>query len=413
MSADGHPHRGHGHPEVGDGTHVAPIPTELITLNIGPAHPATHGTLRIQVQLDGETIVNAACEIGYLHRGYEKQSENCFYQLVIPYAERLNYMGPVHNSNAWCYACEQLVGVEAPPRAQALRVITSEMGRIIDHAVCIGTNLVDLGALTNFWYMYNYREKIYDLYEELTGARMMVNYPRIGGVSMDAPDGWLESLRKVILELGEATNDVRALVERNRIFMDRTVGVGVVTKEMALSHGVTGPVLRATGIPYDVRKAAPYWGYDKYQWEVPVGKEGDTYDRTIVRFQEMEQSAKIILQAIDSIPGGPVMVDDHLVALPPKDKVYNTMEGLINHFKLIMHGIRPPRGEIYSATEGGNGELGYYIVSDGGPIAYRVRVRGPCYANYSCFPKVITGGMVADAIAALGSINVIAGELDR
>ncbi len=396
-----------------DSTHVQDIPTELLTINIGPSHPATHGTLRLQLQLDGETIVNAACEIGYLHRGYEKQAENCYYQLVIPYAERLNYMGPVNNSNGWCHAVEQLIGIDIPPRAQALRVITSEMGRIIDHAVCIGTNLVDIGALTNFWYMYNYREKIYDLYEELTGARMMVNYPRIGGVSMDAPDGWLESLLKVVGEMNEAVGDVRALIERNRIFMDRTMGVCVIDKQMALSHGVTGPCLRAAGVPLDLRKAQPYWGYEKYQFDVPVAEGGDTYDRTIVRFREMEQSVRIIQQAVASIPTGPVMVDDHLVALPPKDKVYNTMEGLIQHFKLIMHGIRPPKGEIYSVTEGGNGECGFYIVSDGSPTAWRVRVRPACFANYSVFPKIITGSMVADAVAGLGSINIIAGELDR
>lgn len=396
-----------------DATVVQQIPTELLTINIGPSHPATHGTLRIQVQLDGETIVNAACEIGYLHRGYEKQAENCYYQQVIPYAERLNYMGPVNNSNAWCYACEELLGIEAPARANALRVITSEMGRIIDHAVCIGTNLVDMGGLTSFWYLYNYREKIYDLYEELTGARMMVNYPRIGGVSLDAPDGWLEKTLRVMEELQEAVGDVRALIERNRIFMDRTMGVGVITKDMALSHGVTGPCLRAAGVPYDIRRAKPYWGYEKYQFEIPTGTGGDTYDRTIVRFQEMDQSASIIRQAIAGIPGGPVMVEDHLVTLPPKDKVYNTMEGLINHFKLVMHGIRPPKGEVYSITEGGNGEVGFYIVSDGGPTGWRVRVRPACLANYSCFPKVITGQLVADMIAALGSINVIAGELDR
>ncbi len=398
---------------IHDGTHVQPIPTELLTLNIGPSHPATHGTLRIQVQLDGETIVNAGCEIGYLHRGYEKQSENCFYQLVIPYAERLNYMGPVHNSNAWCHACETLLGIEIPVRAQALRVITSEMSRIIDHCVCIGTNLVDIGALTNFWYMYNYREKIYDLFEELTGARMMVNYPRIGGVSQDAPDGWFAKLIRVLGEMKEAVGDVQALVERNRIFMDRTIGVGVISQEMAISHAVTGPCLRATGIPLDLRKAQPYWGYEKYDFEVPVATGGDTYDRTIVRFQEMYQSVRIIEQAVASIPGGPTMVEDHLVALPEKDKVYNTMEGLINHFKLIMHGIQPPKGEIYSATEGGNGEIGFYIVSDGGPMAWRARIRPPCFANYSTFPKMIKGQMIADAVAALGSINVIAGELDR
>jgi NADH:ubiquinone oxidoreductase subunit D len=213
--------------------------------------------------------------------------------------------------------------------------------------------------------------------------------------------------------MGEAVGDVRALIERNRIFMDRTIGVGVITREQAISHGVTGPCLRAAGIGYDVRKTQPYWGYEKYEFDVPTGESGDTYDRTIVRFREMDQSVRIIKQAIASIPGGPVMVEDHLIALPPKDKVYNTMEGLINHFKLIMHGIRPPRGELYSATEGGNGELGFYLISDGSPQAFRVRIRPPCFANYSVFPKVITGALIADAVAALGSINVIAGELDR
>jgi len=396
-----------------NGTQVQGIPTELLTINLGPSHPAMHGTLRVQVQLDGETIVNSACEIGYLHRGFEKQAENCQYQLVIPYAERLNYMGPVHNSNAWCYACEQLLGIEAPPRAQAIRVITSEMSRIIDHCVCIGTNLVDLGALTNFWYMYNYREKIYDLFEELTGARMMLNYPRIGGVSMDLPDGWADGVRKVMADLQEVLDDVRGLVERNRIFMDRTIGVGAISKELAISHGVTGPCLRAAGVAHDLRKAQPYWGYETYDFDIPVGSHGDTYDRTLVRFHEMEQSRRIVLQALDRLPGGPFMTQDHLVALLPKDKVYNTMEGLINHFKLVMHGIQPARGEIYSATEGGNGELGFYIVSDGSPQAWRVRIRPPCFANYSTFPKVIQGQMVADLIAALGSINIIAGELDR
>lgn len=401
------------HPFATSSTQVPPLPSDLLTLNIGPAHPATHGTLRLQIQLDGETIVNCGAEIGYLHRGFEKQSEACQYQLVIPYAERLNYMGPVHNSNAWCYACEGLLGIEAPARAQSLRVITSEMARIIDHAVCIGTNLVDMGALTNFWYMYNYREKIYDLMEELTGARMMVNYARIGGVSLDAPEGWLNGVRRVMADLMEVLAEVQGLVARNRIFMDRTQGVGVITKELAISHSVTGPCARAAGVNWDLRKSQPYWGYEKYNFEIPVETTGDTYARTLVRFREMEESRKIVLQAVDAIQDGPVMVTDHLVALPPKDKVYNTMEGLINHFKLIMHGICPPRGEFYSATEGGNGELGYYIVSDGGPSAWRVRIRPPCFANYSVFPKIITGQLVADAVASLGSINVIAGELDR
>ena len=394
-------------------TEVQPVPTERLVVNIGPSHPVTHGTLRIQMELDGETIVRSACEIGYLHRGFEKQAENVFYEHVIPYAERLNYMGPVHNSNAWCYAVEQLLGITAPPRAQALRVITSELARIIDHCVCIGTNLVDLGGLTNFWYLYGYRERIYDLYEELTGARMMVNYPRVGGVSMDLPDGWAAMCRKVLEELGPTLADVQGLVERNRIFYDRTSGVCKISKTDAMNFGMTGPCLRATGIPYDVRKAQPYWGYETCDFDVPVRQNGDTYDRITLRFDEIEQSRRIVLQALDRLPDGPHILQDPRYTMPPKDLVYNTMEGLINHFKIVMHGVSPPVGEVYSATEGGNGELGFYIVSDGGPKAWRVRIRPPCFANYSAFPTMIRGSMLADAVAALGSVNVIAGELDR
>ncbi|NOY27142.1 MAG: NADH dehydrogenase (quinone) subunit D [Oligoflexia bacterium] len=394
-------------------TKLAPIATERLVINIGPSHPVTHGTLRIQAELDGETIVRTGCEIGYLHRGFEKQAENVFFEHVVPYAERLNYMSPVHNSNAWCHAVETLIGMEIPARAQAIRVITSEMARIIDHAVCAGTNFVDLGALTNFWYLYAYRERIYDLFEELTGARMMVNYPRLGGVAMDIPDGWLDKLRVVMEELGPMLADVRGLVERNRIVMDRTQGVASISQEDALNFGMTGPCLRATGVAYDVRRAQPYWGYDQYDWDVVTRQNGDTYDRIMLRFDEMEQSRRIILQAADRLPDGPFIAADPQVVLPQKDLVYNTMEGLINHFKVVMHGARVPKGEIYSATEGGNGELGYYIVSDGGPKPWRVRVRPPCFANYCAFPHMINGSMVADLVAALGSINVIAGELDR
>ena len=389
------------------------IVTDKLILNIGPSHPITHGTLRIQVELDGETITRAGCEIGYLHRGFEKQSENCFLQQVIPFAERLNYMGPVHNSNAWCYAVEELLGIEAPPRAQAIRVITSELARMQDHVVCIGTNLVDLGALTNFWFLYGYREKINGLFEELCGARMMVNYPRIGGVVADLPEGWLQKVKEVMINLDEVLATVKGLVAKNRIFIDRTRGIGVMTREQVISFGVTGPSARVCGLDYDLRKRTPYWGYDQYDFEVPVYHNGDTNDRIMIRFDELEQSRRIILQAIDKIPAGPVIADDHRIALPPKGDVYNTMEGLINHFKLIMHGIETPVGEIYSATEGGNGELGFYIVSDGSPNAYRVRCRPPCFANYSAFPHIIVGHQISDLASALGSINIIAGELDR
>ncbi len=394
-------------------TRVAPIPTDRLVVNIGPSHPVTHGTLRIQVELEGETIVRSACEIGYLHRGFEKQAETVFYEQVVPYAERLNYMGPIMNSNAWCHAVEEMLGITVPARAQAIRVITTEMARIIDHCVCIGANLVDLGALTNFWYLYNYREKIYDLYEELCGARMMVNYPRIGGVAADFPEGWLEKLVLVMEDLKNHLADVQGLVETNRIFVDRTQGVCVISQKDAINFGMTGPCLRATGIPYDVRKVQPYWGYDKYQFEVPTGTAGDTYERVVLRFREMEQSRRIVMQAIEQLPEGDYILDDPRFVKPAKDLVYNTMEGLISHFKIVMHGVSPPRGEYYSATEGGNGELGFYIISDGGPKAWRVRIRPPCFINYSAFPQMINGSMLADAIAALGSVNIIAGELDR
>ncbi|MCB9744720.1 MAG: NADH-quinone oxidoreductase subunit D [Alphaproteobacteria bacterium] len=387
--------------------------SETMVVNIGPAHPITHGTLRVQLEIDGENILRAGAEIGYLHRGYEKQSEACFYNMVVPYAERMNYCSTVHNGNAWAYACEQLIGIEAPPRAQAIRVITSEMSRLTDHCICLGANIVDLGALTNFWYLNNFREKLLLLFEELTGQRMMTNYPRIGGVVQDLPDGWAASLHKAMEDMTGLVGDVKDLLLNNRIFIDRTQHIAPIDAETALNFGYTGPCARACGIDMDLRRDEPYWGYDKYDFKVPVYQNGDTLDRFLVRFDEMEESRRIILQAIESLPDGPHIVDDHLVALPPKDAVYNTMEGLINHFKLVMHGIQPERGEVYSYTEAANGELGFYIVSDGSPRAYRVRVRPPCFANYSAFPQMIQGAMVADVAAALGSINIIAGELDR
>jgi len=394
---------------------VPELTSDKLIINIGPSHPITHGTLRIQVELDGERVLRSACEIGYLHRGFEKESESVYYQFVVPYAERLNYMGPVHNSNAWCHAVEQLAGVsdKIPARAQAIRVITSEMARIIDHCVCIGTNMVDLGALTNFWYLYGYREKIYDLFDELCGARMMVNYPRIGGVCMDLPDGWTDKLLKTLGDMAEVMGDVKGLIAKNRIFLDRTVGVGVISTEHAINHGFSGPCLRTCGVQHDLRKAQPYWGYENYDFEVPVYYGGDTHDRILLRFDEMEQSVRIIQQAVAHLPGGPFLLDDPRFVLPPKEEVYNTMEGLINHFKLVMHGVKPEPGEYYSATEGGNGELGFYIVSDGSARPWRVRVRPPCFANYTAFPRMINGSLLADVAAALGSVNVIAGELDR
>ena len=393
---------------------VPPIAAQRMILNLGPSHPVTHGTLRIQVEVEGETIQRSACEIGYLHRGFEKQAENCFYEQVTPYAERLNYCSTLHNSNAWCYAVEDLLGIQAPPRAQALRVLTSELARIMDHCVCLAANILDVGGLTNFWYLYNFREQLYDLVEDLCGHRLMVTYGRVGGVAHDIPGvDWARRLRVAMEEMEGPVRDVLALIAHNRIFLDRVEGVCFILPEDAISHGFTGPCLRACGVPHDLRKAAPYWGYERYEFQVPTRANGDTLDRMMVRFDELFESRSIILQVLDGLPEGPVLLDEPRVTLPPKEDVYHSMEGLIRHFKLLMHGIHPPVGSVYSATEAPNGELGFTLVSHGGPRAWRVKVRSPSFAHFAAFPRMINQSMIADAVAALGSLNIIAGELDR
>jgi NADH-quinone oxidoreductase subunit C/D len=387
---------------------------EQVTLNIGPSHPATHGTLRIVVTLDGETIIGADQEIGYLHRCFEKMAETHTYQQVIPYTDRLNYCSAIINNVGYCMAVEKLLGIEAPPRAQYIRLILSEFMRISDHIICIGANLVDMGALTNFWYLFQPREEILGLVESCCGARLLPSYTRIGGMAVDAPANFLDNCKRLINMLPRYINDVDKLVTRNRVFLDRVVGIAPITAEEAIAYGFTGPCLRACGVPYDVRKASPYGGYETYDFDIPISEGGDTYARYLVRMEEMRQSLRIIKQAVDrGLPPGPVIVDDPYIALPPKEKVYNEMESLIYHFKLIMHGIQPPVGETYFQVEGGNGELGFYVVSDGTKNPYRVRVRPPCFAIYQAFPKMIIGQTIPDAIAALGSLNIVAGELDR
>jgi NADH dehydrogenase I D subunit len=387
---------------------------ERVTLNLGPSHPATHGTLRIVVTLDGETIIGADQEIGYLHRCFEKMSETHTYQQVIPFTDRLNYMSAIINNVGYCMAVEKLLGIEAPPRAQHIRLILSEFMRIADHLVCIGTNLVDMGALTNFWYLFQPREEIYGLVESCCGARILPSYTRIGGLAIDAPPDFLANAQRLVKSIPKYIDDVEKLVDRNKIFHDRTVGVAPISTADAIDYGFTGPCLRACGVPYDVRKTNPYLGYETYDWDVPVADGGDTFARYLVRMEEMRQSLRILQQAIDrGLPPGPVIVDDPYIALPPKSKVYNEMESLIYHFKLIMHGIQPPVGETYFQVEGGNGELGFYVVSDGTKNPYRVRSRPPCFAIYQAFGKMITGQTIPDAVAALGSLNIIAGELDR
>jgi NADH-quinone oxidoreductase subunit C/D len=387
---------------------------ERVTLNLGPSHPATHGTLRIVVTLDGETIIGAESEIGYLHRCFEKMSETHTYQQVIPYTDRLNYCSAIINNVGYCLTVEKLLGIEAPSRAQQVRLMLSEFMRIADHLVAIGTNLVDMGALTNFWYLFQPREEIYGLIESCCGARLLPSYLRIGGLAVDVPSNFLENAQTLVNKMPKYIEDVEKLIMTNRIFRERTEGIAPISTEDAINFGFTGPCLRACGVPYDVRKANPYIGYETYDWDVPVAEGGDTFARFLVRFEEMRQSLRILQQAIDrGLPSGPVMVDNPYVALPPKEKVYNEMESLIYHFKLIMHGIQPPVGETYFQVEGGNGELGFYVVSDGTKNPYRVRVRPPCFPIFEAYSYMITGQTIPDAIAALGSLNIIAGELDH
>ncbi len=387
---------------------------ERVTLNLGPSHPATHGTLRVVVTLDGETIIGAEQEIGYLHRCFEKSCETHTYQQAIPFTDHLNYMSAIINNVGYCMTVEKLLGLEVPQRAQYVRLVLSEFMRIADHLVCIGTNLVDMGALTNFWYLFQPREEIYGLIEACCGARLLPSYTRIGGLAVDVPPDFLQQSQRLVNMLPKYIDDVEKLVDRNKIFLDRTVGVAPISPQDAIDFGFTGPCLRACGVPFDVRKTNPYLGYETYDWDVPIAEGGDTYARYLVRMEEMRQSLRILQQAIDrGLPPGPVMVDNPYVALPPKERVYNEMESLIYHFKLIMHGIQPPVGETYFQVEGGNGELGFYIVSDGSKNPYRVRCRPPCFAIYQAYGRMITGQTIPDAIAALGSLNIIAGELDH
>jgi NADH-quinone oxidoreductase subunit C/D len=386
---------------------------DLVMVNLGPSHPATHGTLRALCALDGETIAAAVTEIGYLHRGFEKDCEAHTFQQCIPYTDRLNYVSAIMNNVGFCKAVERMLSVEVPERAIAIRVITSELNRIIDHLVCAGANLVDIGALTNFWYSFNKREQVYNILEKLCGARLTSSYTRIGGLSRDVYPEFADEVKAVLKEIRVGVNDVKKLVSTNRIFLDRTKDICIISKERAISYGWTGPTLRACGVEYDLRKVDPYYGYQNYKFDIPVGTVGDTYDRIFIRFYEIEESIHIIEQALAKLPKSPIITADKRVALPPKQQTYGNIEGLMNHFKIIMHGICPAPGEIYDFTEAANGELGFYIVADGNKNPYRVKCRPPCFMNFAAFGEMIEGTMVADAVATLGSINIIAGELDR
>ncbi len=386
---------------------------DLTFLNLGPAHPASHGTIRTFVALRDEKIVSAVSEIGYLHRGFEKSCENHKYYQIIPYTDRLNYCSAILNNIAFANSVEEMLDIEIPDRAKFIRVITGELSRIIDHLVCLAAALVDMGALTNYWYLYNPREDVYDLFSKLTGARLTNSYMRIGGVKNDFYDGFEEDLEYCLKEIQKGVDDSLKLIAHNRIFHDRTQNIGIIDKEDAIQRGISGPNLRACGVAYDLRVAKPYYYYDTFDFEVPVGSVGDIYDRLMVRFEEISQSISIIKQAMKRLPKGDIAVNDKKIFLPPKDKVYNTIEGLINQFKLIFEGLEVPKGEHYSAIEGANGELGFFIVSDGSGMPYKIKVRPPCFYSMSALPEIIENHLVSDAIVTLSSLNIIAGELDR
>jgi len=381
-------------------------------INIGPSHPATHGTLRIMAEIEGEVIKRSRLEIGYLHRCFEKMCETHLYNQVIPYTDRLNYCSAPMNNIGWCKAIEDMMGIEIPDRAKALRMVLAELSRVIDHLVCIGTNAVDLGALTSFWFCFEQRERVYELFEKLCGARLTVSLTRIGGMAQELPVGWVTDCLSTVKEISKNIEEVDRLLTKNKIWVDRT-RVCPISKEDAIAWGYTGPCLRAAGVNYDIRKNSPYYFYNDVEFEVPIGMNGDNYDRYLVRMEEMRQSLRIVRQVLDNLPTGAVQSLDKRVCLPPKKEVYTNIEGLMNHFMLVMKGVRPPVGEIYSATEAANGELGFYVISDGGPNPYRVKVRPPCFAIYQSFSEVVQNKMIADAVAELGAMNIIAGELDR
>jgi NADH dehydrogenase I D subunit len=386
---------------------------ERMIINIGPSHPATHGTFRAQCLMNGERIVEARAEIGYLHRCFEKMCEEHTWTQAIPFTDRLNYCSSFMNNVGYCKAVEDLMEIAIPERAKVLRIILLEFNRIMDHMTCIGPSIVDLGAITNFWYTFRPREEIYELLEACCGARLTVSYGRIGGLAADAPAGFEAKCRDILKNLPRYLDDVDRLNTHNPIYIERTKGVGAMSAKDALDWGWTGPCLRACGVPYDVRRAHPYYDYETYEFEVPIGRKGDTYDRYLVRLEEVRQSMKIIGQALERLRTGPVMADDPRVALPDKGGTYTNIESLMNHFKIITEGIRVPPGEVYSFTEAANGELGFYIVSDGSGKPYRIKVRPPCFPIFQAYEKMLAGHTIADAVAIMASLNIIAGELDR
>jgi NADH-quinone oxidoreductase subunit C/D len=386
---------------------------DLMLLNVGPSHPASHGTIRNFMALEGESITACVTEIGYLHRGFEKSCENHTYSQVIPYTDRLNYCSAILNNIGYSKAVEEMLKIDITARAKMIRVIIGELSRIIDHLVCNAANMVDLGGLTNFWYLFAPRDKAYDLLSKLTGARLTNTYTRIGGLEFDLYDGFAEDLAVVLKETEVAIDDALSLIAHNKIFHDRTQDVGVIKADFAIDYGITGPNLRAAGVAHDLRKDKPYYGYENFDFDIVIGSHGDVYDRMMCRFEEMRQSIRIIRQGMKELPDGPINVNAPGILLPSKKDVYGNIEGLMNQFKLTFEGIKVPKGEYYSATEGGNGELGFFIVSDGSGRPYKVKCRPPCFYSLGAYAKIVEGGMLADAVVTMASMNFIAGEFDR
>ena len=390
---------------------------ETMTLNMGPQHPSTHGVLRVALELDGETIVQCRPMIGYLHTGMEKQAEYKTYTQSIPQTDRMDYISPMSNNLAFCLSAEKLLGIEPPARVQAIRVLLAELTRISSHCVWMGTHAIDIGALTVFWYTFREREKVLSIYDMVAGARMTSSYFRVGGLSMDIPAGFLERCEKFVDEMPAHIDEYEKLLSKNPIWLARTKGVAPLSAKDAVAWGVTGPSLRGSGVNWDLRKSQPYSGYETYDFNVAQGSVGDAYDRYSVRVAEMRESTRIAKQAIQRIrelgEAGEYRVRDFKYVLPPKEEVKTSMEALIHHFKIVAHGFFPPVGEAYAAVEAPKGELGFYFVSDGSPRPWRMKVRSPSFVNLQALPIMIEGKMVADVIAAIGSIDIVLGEIDR
>jgi NADH-quinone oxidoreductase subunit D len=393
-----------GEPEIGG---------EHLLVNIGPQHPATHGVLRLVVELDGEVVVRCIPHIGYLHSGFEKLGEYRHYNQIIPLTDRTDYLSPMANNIGFALAAERLMGIEVTERCKVLRVIAAEMSRLISHLVWLGTTAIDLGAFTPFLWTFQQREIVYDLQEMWTGARLTTSLTRVGGMMADIPDGFEEGLRNFCRGFPKVLHEVDALLTKNAIWCGRTQGIGVMTDEEAINWGLSGPMLRASGVAYDIRKDKPYLDYETYDFDVPVGEHGDVYDRYLVRFEEMRQSVRILDQALDRLPDGPINVDDPKVILPPKRAAMSDMEAMIFHFKQVMEGVPAPVGEAYFPIENGKGELGTYLVSDGTAKPVRWRIRPPSFINLAALPKMAEGHLLSDLIAINASVDIVMGEVDR